>query len=321
MISVIITTYNSKKYIARCIESILKTKDIDLEVIVVDDHSTDGSDKILRGFTNMKHITLITHDQNKGAAVSRNDGARIARGTYLVFIDVDCIVRSDTLSQLVRPLKSALCGMTQAVLCNPDGSIETAGHFLSYGGFPYNITTKPSHNKQILGTRTLVALKRSIFRSIGGYDENFIIYGEDTDLSWRIWIAGYHVLVVADSVATHYQKSSLSNKTEMRLYFEGSKNLMATLVKNLDKNYICFVLILHIKIWIWISVILLFKGKMKASLAVILGLLWNVIHIKDIYRKRCQVNVFRHPVSKEILFGSLSIGSYIRKSLTWLSAY
>ena len=91
-ISIIIPTFNSADTILNCVHSILKSNISNFELIIVDDKSTDNTIKILNAIKGNKKITILFHKKNRGAAVTRNDGARIARGEYLVYFDSDFVV-------------------------------------------------------------------------------------------------------------------------------------------------------------------------------------------------------------------------------------
>lgn len=92
-VSIIITNYNYGKYLSRCLRSCLNQKHIDCEVIVVDDVSTDNSDKIIKPFLN--DIIYIKNKKNLGVAASSNIGIENSRGRYFVRVDADDFIQSD----------------------------------------------------------------------------------------------------------------------------------------------------------------------------------------------------------------------------------
>lgn len=99
--SVIIPCYNAEQHIEECLESILTQKDrCQLEIIVVNDNSTDNTRDILEKYSQSKYITLINNDKNQGQFVSRNLGAQIARGKYVLFVDADDYLEADCFERL-----------------------------------------------------------------------------------------------------------------------------------------------------------------------------------------------------------------------------
>lgn len=96
-ISVVVPIYNSEKYIKRCIDSLLKQTYKDIEIIAIDDGSTDSSYDILKTYSNQ--ITVI-HQKNHGVSFSRNEGIKKSTGDYIMFVDSDDWVDIDMIEKL-----------------------------------------------------------------------------------------------------------------------------------------------------------------------------------------------------------------------------
>ncbi len=99
MISVIVPAYNVKQYIHRCVESILMQDNVDFELIIIDDGSTDGTSTICDSYTD-ERIKVI-HQENAGVSVARNVGIEMACGEYLLFVDSDDWLEKDALNTMV----------------------------------------------------------------------------------------------------------------------------------------------------------------------------------------------------------------------------
>ena len=130
LISVIVPVYNVEKYLVRCIESILKQTYKELEIILVDDGSTDKSGKICDSYGNQDDRIIVIHKINAGLGMARNSGLDIATGTYVMFIDSDDYVEPDYVSNLVSDLIKNIadtciggfqkeCKNTRKILGNP----------------------------------------------------------------------------------------------------------------------------------------------------------------------------------------------------------
>lgn len=111
-ISIIVPVYNVKEYLERCLNSLINQTLKDIEIIVIDDGSTDGSQEILLKYK--KRITLITQ-KNKGVATARNRGLDVARGEYIAFVDSDDWVDLDMYKNMYRKAKEKNYDM---VMCN-----------------------------------------------------------------------------------------------------------------------------------------------------------------------------------------------------------
>lgn len=93
--SFIVPIYNVKQYLNKCIKSILQNKTNDYELILVNDKSTDGSDKILSKYAKYKNVKIINHKNNKGLSAARNTGLKNAKGEWYIFVDSDDYISPD----------------------------------------------------------------------------------------------------------------------------------------------------------------------------------------------------------------------------------
>ena len=101
MISVVVPVYNAEKYIIKCLESLIAAKEQNkLEIVVIDDGSTDNSLKICRQFSADHSYLVVLTQQNSGPSVARNRGVKVATGDYLVFVDADDYVEPSYISDL-----------------------------------------------------------------------------------------------------------------------------------------------------------------------------------------------------------------------------
>lgn len=129
-ISVIIPIYNVEQYLRRCIDSVLSQKEVSLEIILVDDGSTDSSGKICDDYASKDSNVRCLHIENSGPATAKNKGYDIAKGNYVAFIDSDDEIKHDMFSVM---LKSAYQHNADIVCCNynqvdEDGNISHTQH-------------------------------------------------------------------------------------------------------------------------------------------------------------------------------------------------
>lgn len=104
-ISFIIPVYNVEKYVEKCVESILNQIEADVELILVDDGSTDSSGEICDFLEKNNNIVKVVHKKNGGLASARNEGLKYAEGEYIAFIDSDDYIADDSLKGLVGLVK------------------------------------------------------------------------------------------------------------------------------------------------------------------------------------------------------------------------
>ena len=194
LVSVIVPVRNEEHLIAQCLRSLLDQdypKDR-LEVLVVDNDSTDRSRKIIRQFP-----VQYLFEKKKGASAARNAGARAARGDLLAFTDSDCVVPSHWVSRLVSALNEdsvdAAGGDTPV---NSQGSL-IGDYLISRGHYSQKeFFSDASSSSPWLITGNMI-VRRSTFQSIGGFEET-LLPGEDMDLSWRIVLSGGRLKYLPD---------------------------------------------------------------------------------------------------------------------------
>ena len=178
MISIIIPNYNSEKTISICLTAIFYSSYRYWEIIVVDDCSNDNSIKIIEQFP----IKLIRHSINLKPSACRNNGANIAKGEILLFIDSDVEIYPDTLLKIAENFKNkdivALTGTSNREVTYPN---LCSIHFNRRINFNYQFL--PDNVDIIYGA--LCAIKKDVFQQVFGFNEQ--LYGvEDSDIGYRI---------------------------------------------------------------------------------------------------------------------------------------
>jgi glycosyltransferase involved in cell wall biosynthesis len=202
-ISVIIPAFNAERSIARCVESVLAssvTPD-QMEVICIDNGSTDGTAVILRKYLPL--IELLV-EAKRGPAAARNAGLRAATREFTAFTDADCFVDPSWLTNIVAPLRA---GAAEAVggriLARPGaGSIERFGELVHDHERAIEIERPPYAVTMNFAART------DLLRSIGMFDERWIRL-EDVDLSYRLLAAGNRIIYESNAIAYHHNRDTL----------------------------------------------------------------------------------------------------------------
>ena len=112
IVSVIMPAYNAEKYIDKAIESVLNQTDISLELIIIDDGSTDQTLSIVEKYKTYPNITILQNETNLGVATTRNKGIAIANGKYIAFLDTDDWWTADKLKKQVELIEEKQCVLT-----------------------------------------------------------------------------------------------------------------------------------------------------------------------------------------------------------------
>ena len=216
-VSIIIPIYNKKKYTQACLESIFKFgSKYEFEIIVVDNGSTDGSGEYLKGLSvgSESKVILIQNEKNLGFAKACNQGAKMAKGEYLLFLNNDTVVAEKWLDILVQELDTNKnMGIVGPKLLYPDGTVQHAGVVFDKEKWPHHIYKKekgdaPYVNKkrqfQCL-TAACFLVRREIFEKVGGFDEAYLNGLEDLDFCLKVCALGLGILYCPESVVYHHE--------------------------------------------------------------------------------------------------------------------
>jgi GT2 family glycosyltransferase len=201
-VSVVVAVRNARATIAACVESLLALDPGAIELIVVDNGSTDGTREMLDGHGG--RVTVL-HEGRRGAGAARNAGIAAARGQVVAFTDADCVVDPGWLGNLVGALADPQVGAVGGtiVAADPTNPIERYGeaihdHRRAIEVFkpPYAITMN-------------WASRRAVLQELGGFDERFL-RGQDVDLSYRILQSGRTLAFAPDAIVRHHNERTLS---------------------------------------------------------------------------------------------------------------
>ena len=186
LISVVIPSYNSTRTIERCVQSVFDTGDKSVEVIVVDDASTDRSPKLVEtiAYADPERVRLIRQEKNGGPAKARNAGARMARGECLFFLDSDTDMLPNALANFRERIASA-----DAVVGIYDARPLNKGWIPLYKALlnNYFFTRKGIINYEVFDSAR-AGIRAEIFRAVGGFDET-LGWGmdyENEELGYRL---------------------------------------------------------------------------------------------------------------------------------------
>ncbi len=229
MISIVLVNYNQKDYLAASLHNLKKLQSLSgLEIILVDNHSSDGSlDKINETFKDFSNLSIIASNKNLGFAGGVNFGIKSAKGDYILILNPDVIVTDEALTILSAFMEdNPECGICGPQLLNPDHSIQYSclrwpkwytplyRRVLGKMGFGkkhlYSYLMKDFDHKfsqradWLLGAALFV--RKSAIDKIGLMDERFFLYFEDTDWCRRFWQNGFEVWYVAEAKMFHYHQ-------------------------------------------------------------------------------------------------------------------
>jgi GT2 family glycosyltransferase len=244
--SVIIVNYNGLRFLNPCLAA-LQDQEVEggFEVLLVDNASTDGSVAHVREHN--PWVQVVESATNLGFAGGNNRGFQRARGKYLVLLNNDTRVRPGWLSALVAAAEAdAEVGAVGAKLLfiDPPGTIQNAGVLMlddgSGGdrGFREPDTGQYDRREEVFGAcGASVLYRREMLREIGEFDETFFMYYEDTDLSWRMRLAGWKVVYEPAAVVDHVHAGSTGEWSPF-FTFHVDRNRLFMILKNAPSSMV-----------------------------------------------------------------------------------
>ncbi len=216
LISIVIPNWNGKHLLEQCLASLKKLTYKNVEVLIIDNGSTDDSLVFMRKF--YPEYKIVALDTNTGFAHAVNVGITESHGDYVALLNNDTEVEPNWLTELVRPFsKDASIGIVASKLLNfySRDTIDSAGDVLNIVGQAYPIGGGCKNGPEwdsgrfiFSGTGGASLYSRKLFNSIGLFEETFFMYFEDVDLSYRAQRSGFTVWYQPTAVVYHIQKAS-----------------------------------------------------------------------------------------------------------------
>ena len=230
-VSVIIVNWNAGKYLEETINSLReKTNDISYEIILVDNNSNKDEESYLylENLVKFDNVTLIKSNENLGFAKANNVGMSLAKGRNFLILNPDVVMHNNVIKVLSDYLdNNADVGMVGPKVLNMDGSFQqpclrgkpypkdTLFHLIGlakafprmefFNGYALWHLDRTKINECGALSGCCMMLKKSLYEEIGGMDEQFFMYQEETDWGLRTAKAGYKTVYNPNAEITHYQ--------------------------------------------------------------------------------------------------------------------
>lgn len=223
-ISTIIVNYNAGKFLRSCVDSLLNCP-LEIEIIIVDNASTDGSLEFLPGLPCLK---IIKNPANVGFATACNTGVRAASAPFLLFLNPDCSFKLGALAELLDTMRmDERVGMAGGLLTNLDGTEQAGGRraiptpwrsFVRAFGlarfsdrwprlfFDFHLHQQPLPDRAIeveAISGACMLVKREAMQDVGEWDESYFLHCEDLDLCMRFRQKGWKILFIPSVQITH----------------------------------------------------------------------------------------------------------------------
>lgn len=253
LVSVTLVTYNSGRFIKKCLESVLAQKYPDLELIVIDNASTDGTTDILEPFED--RCRIVYNQENVGFAAAQNQAIAMSRGEWVLTLNPDVLLMPGFIKQLVEagqihPRIGSVCGKLLTIKSNfelPERAvIDSTGMYFTPmlrhldRGSQQPDNGEYSNFEYVFGATAAAALyRREMIDDVaqGGefFDHDFFVYREDADVAWRHQLLGWRCLYTPYARAYHVRNVLPGNRRALpaEINMHSVKNRFLMRIKNM----------------------------------------------------------------------------------------
>lgn len=295
LVSVIILNWNGIKFIEKCILSLMKVSYPNVEILFVDNASTDGSPELIE--KKYPNIKVIRNKKNLGFAEGHEIGFRIAKGESVLLLNTDTMVEKNLITSLVNVLYSdkTIGAVQPKIVMYPQKDIiDSIGVFFLMNGSLYHYGREKKenilkYNKQMeifSAKGVCLMFKKEVLDKTGFFDKDYFAYFEETDLCMRIWLSGYKVVYTPSSTVYHIGGASSKRLNWSFILFHSYKNGICTYIKNLSLPYLFRVLPIMVILYQGVFLLHLLKLEFSNALAVQMAILWNIVNIVKTLQKR-----------------------------------
>ncbi len=329
-ITVIIPHYNGEAILRDCFASLFQSTKLKINVILVDNGSTDGS--VVMTEKEFPSVQIIKLDRNLGFAGGCNIGLRATTTPFVLILNNDTVHEQGWIERLLAKLQSAenLAVVQPKILSYQDqGYFDYSGACggeMDIFGFPFargRIVEEVEidrgqyddfFDRIFWASGTAFLARTDIIKNAGLFDESFFAHMEELDLQWRMQLMGYEIAVEPGSVIRHRSGYTLGAESPFKKYLNHRNSLLMLL-----SNYSFFITVYIFPVRLLLDYMaLLFsviKGDFGRFTAIIKAHFWILAHPGLIYRKRKLVKSLRKVSDKKIMsrlyHGSIALGFYL----------
>lgn len=335
-LSIIIVNYNVKHFLDQCLTSVRRaiTK-IDADVWVVDNNSVDGSVRMVRD--KFPEVKLIANKDNAGFSRANNQAIKASEGEYVLLLNPDTVVEDDTFSKIIAFMdahpgagglgvkmidgKGNFLPESKRGLPTPDvafykifGLSKFFPRSKRFGKYHLGYLDKDSIHEVDILSGAFMFMRRETLNKTGLLDEDFFMYGEDIDLSYRIIKAGYKNYYFPETRIIHYKGES-TKKSSVNYVFVFYNAMVIFARKHFSqKNARMFSFLINMAIWLRASVAILSRFFKKALLPMldIIMIFAGIFFIKEYWEAKV---IFPEGGNYPLEYTTIAIPAYI---LIWL---
>ena len=301
LVSIVIVNYNGLGFADQCVRSVLRSEYPNFEVVLVDNASTDGSyEDLSRSFGGIPKVRILHNSRNVGYAEGNNYGYKQASGEIVAFLNIDTCVEANWLNELVGAMiADSAVGAAQSKLLSMDDppKVDSLGSYLDALGYVYSwgewYSARPHEipDEPFFAEGAAMAVRRWAVDQVlvegRPFDADYFFYYEDSDLSWRMRLRGFKVILASHSVVYHHRGYATQQRLHVAV-FNSAKNRISTLVKNYGllnlSRRIPLLVILEL-----LRAVVFLREEPRSAYAKLAAILWCLRNLRRIWKRRALV--------------------------------
>lgn len=312
LVSVLILTYDRSDLLKKSLDAALESDYPNLEFIVSDNGSSEDIAGFVKKIYPYKKIKVVRLEKNKGLTGGFNFGFKFCSGRYIMLLSNDTKIDRKAISLMVGMMeKDSSIGIVSPRIIqmrNPK-FLHHAGSFMTFSGFLYHYgILQNKDNKEYQKSYYIFScngagflIRKEAANSCGLFDEDFFYFYDDSDLSHRVWLAGYTVVYCPKAYLWHLWSATMQGANP-KIWYYNHRNHISSFIRNLSPPYLSLILFnfnLILILWFFINIL-----KLKIDIAITLprAYLWHLIHIRETLRKRNLVQSKIRKVSDSEIF-------------------
>ncbi len=322
-VSVVVVNAKDWEYLEKCLRSLVETNYPNFEIIIVDCQTSGIRSWIAEYF---EKVRVVHFEKDVGASASHNIGVAKASpaSKYIAFLDNDTVVEASWLRELVRVAeKYQKVGIAQAKILKMKEQDHLHHTGLALDALGTWVTTLDMNEKDFNDISEIFAassaaciVRRDVFNEVGGFDEDYFIYDDDTDFCWRTRLLGYKIIFVPSARVYHFGQIPRASWQPKKI-FHGVKNRGCTLLKNYELRNLWWRMVIYYLALTTGALVFALVRKLMQAYALLRGSAYLVLNFNAIWRKRIKVQE-RRRVSDERLFKQRLLRKDIHATLSFL---
>jgi N-acetylglucosaminyl-diphospho-decaprenol L-rhamnosyltransferase len=303
-VTVVVPNLDGASLLPSCLGAIAE-QDTDhrVEVVVVDNGSADESIAVVEQI--LPQARVVRNEENLGFAKPCNQGAALATSEFLLFLNNDVVMSRDCIHALLETAAGDTAAAAwQPLVVKADGAPEPLFSAFTRTGFvlhmPWGGAPPPANVFSLKGACMLV--RRSAFEAVGAFDESFFAYFEETDLCWRLHLAGWDVRATAGGCARHAGGATSTRVFSLaHLDYLSFRNRITSMLKNAGPSTLLLVLPVHLLLVLGVVAVFLVRGRWDQAKGVSMAVVDNLRRLPATRRARRDVQALRRRRDRDFL--------------------